>query len=143
MDHQEESGLPLDGNAASGLLSELFALNVTVAQVTCNCCGAIGQVGETRVYVGSWEPYFAAPDAIALSCDWSAHQSESGSTCAALVVCSLHRWRDKILLHQSLVRDFKIVLGAGNFSPTKGFLDRIECNLSLPIALTRDVKTCP
>jgi hypothetical protein len=27
-------------------------------------------------------------------------------------------------LRQSFVRDFKIVLGAGNFSPTKGFLDR-------------------
>jgi len=34
-------------------------------------------------------------------------------------------------LRQSFVRDFKIVLGAGNFSLTKGFLDRIECNLSL------------
>ena len=40
MDHQEEAGLPLDGNAASGLLSELFALDVTVAEVTCDCCGA-------------------------------------------------------------------------------------------------------
>jgi Family of unknown function (DUF6510) len=45
MDHQEEAGLPLDGNAASGLLSELFALDVTVAEVTCDCCGAVSQVG--------------------------------------------------------------------------------------------------
>jgi len=52
MDHQEEAGLPLDGNAASGLLSELFALDVTVAEVTCDCCGAVAQVGETRVYGG-------------------------------------------------------------------------------------------
>jgi hypothetical protein len=52
MDHQEEAGLPLDGNAASGLLSELFALDVTVAEVTCDCCGAVAQVGETKVYGG-------------------------------------------------------------------------------------------
>ena len=52
MDHQEEAGLPLDGNAASGLLSELFALDVTVAEVTCDCCGAVTQVGETKVYGG-------------------------------------------------------------------------------------------
>jgi len=29
MNHQEETGLPLDGNAAAGLLRELFALDVT------------------------------------------------------------------------------------------------------------------
>jgi Family of unknown function (DUF6510) len=52
MDHQEEACLPLDGNAASGLLSELFALDVTVAQVTCDCCGVVAQVGQTRVYGG-------------------------------------------------------------------------------------------
>jgi hypothetical protein len=52
MDHQEEAGLPLDGNAASGLLSELFALDVTVAEVTCDCCGAVAQVGDAKVYGG-------------------------------------------------------------------------------------------
>ena len=68
MDHQEEAGLPLDGNAASGLLSELFALDVTVAEVTCDCCGAV-RSARREFTVGLWEPYFAAPDAIALSCD--------------------------------------------------------------------------
>jgi hypothetical protein len=52
MDHQEEAGLPLDGNAAAGLLRELFALDVTAAEVTCVCCGAVAEVGETRVYGG-------------------------------------------------------------------------------------------
>jgi hypothetical protein len=33
-------------------LSELFALDVTVAEVTCDCCGAVAQVGETKVYGG-------------------------------------------------------------------------------------------
>src|SRR5262245_66680865 len=35
MDQQEEVGLPLDGNAAAGILRELFALDVTAAEVTC------------------------------------------------------------------------------------------------------------
>ena len=52
MEHQEEAGLSLDGNAASGLLSELFALDVTVAAVTCDCCGAVAQVGDAKFYGG-------------------------------------------------------------------------------------------
>ena len=52
MDHHEEAGLPLDGNAAAGLLSELFALDVTVAEVTCGSCGVVAMVGETRLYGG-------------------------------------------------------------------------------------------
>ena len=52
MDHQEETGVPLDGNAAAGLLCELFALDVTAAEVTCSCCGVVAEVGETRVYGG-------------------------------------------------------------------------------------------
>ena len=52
MDHREETGLPLDGNAAAGLLSELFALDVTVAEVTCGSCGVVARVGETRLYGG-------------------------------------------------------------------------------------------
>jgi hypothetical protein len=34
MDYQEETGLPLDGNAAAGLLGELFAVDVTVAEIS-------------------------------------------------------------------------------------------------------------
>jgi hypothetical protein len=33
MDQHEEVGLPLDGNAAAGILRELFALDVTAAEV--------------------------------------------------------------------------------------------------------------
>jgi len=39
MDHQEETGLPLDGNAAARLLRELFVFDVTAAEVTCGSCG--------------------------------------------------------------------------------------------------------
>jgi len=43
----------LDGNAAAGLLGELFALDVTVASVTCGGCGDAAPMGEARVYGGT------------------------------------------------------------------------------------------
>ena len=49
---QEEASLPLDGNAAAGLLRELFALDMTAAEVTCGRCGVVAMVGEMRVYGG-------------------------------------------------------------------------------------------
>jgi hypothetical protein len=61
MDNQGEALLPLDGNAASGLLSNLFAIDVTVAQVTCGCCGVVSQVGETKVYGGLMGAIFRCP----------------------------------------------------------------------------------
>ena len=61
MDHPNEAGLPLDGNAAAGLLRELFAFDVTVAEVTCVCCGVVAQVGETRVYGGLMGAIFRCP----------------------------------------------------------------------------------
>jgi hypothetical protein len=62
MDHQEETGLPLDGNAAAGLLGELFALDVTVAEITCGGCGVVAKVGETRVYGGVMGAIFRCPN---------------------------------------------------------------------------------
>jgi hypothetical protein len=52
MNDQEHAGLPLDGNSAAGLLDELFALDVTAAEVTCGSCGTAAAVGEARVYGG-------------------------------------------------------------------------------------------
>ena len=62
MDHQEETGLPVDGNAAGGLLGELFALDVTVAEITCDSCGVVAEVGETRVYGGVMGAIFRCPN---------------------------------------------------------------------------------
>ena len=45
---QEEASLPLDGNAAAGLSRELFALDMTAAEVTCGRCGVVAMVGEMR-----------------------------------------------------------------------------------------------
>ena len=44
---------PLDGNAAAGLLREVFAFDATSATLTCGGCGAIAQVGSVRLYGGS------------------------------------------------------------------------------------------
>lgn len=43
---------PLDGNAAAGLLSELFALDMTTAEIVCAGCGATLELGAVRVYGG-------------------------------------------------------------------------------------------
>ncbi len=46
IDHQAD--LTLDGNAAGGLLRELFAIDMTEAQITCGGCGAIAAIGAVR-----------------------------------------------------------------------------------------------
>jgi hypothetical protein len=40
----------LDGNAAAGALSELFAVDVTAAVAQCNGCGQTAVFAESRVY---------------------------------------------------------------------------------------------
>ena len=42
--------LRLDGNAAAGILSELFVPDLTAARATCAGCGATGAVGALLVY---------------------------------------------------------------------------------------------
>ena len=41
----------LDGNAAAGVLSEVFAADITAAIGQCNGCGRTGVFAETRVFV--------------------------------------------------------------------------------------------
>ena len=41
----------LDGNATSGLLGEVFALEMTTARVACTGCGATGEIGGQIAYV--------------------------------------------------------------------------------------------
>jgi hypothetical protein len=50
--HVSEVFTPLDGNAAAGLLLELFALDTTAAAVTCSGCGIAAALGAARVYGG-------------------------------------------------------------------------------------------
>jgi hypothetical protein len=58
MDHESEPTVPLDGNAAAGLLRELFAFDMTVAVTTCGGCGTVAQLGEARLYGGSMGAIF-------------------------------------------------------------------------------------
>jgi hypothetical protein len=43
----------LDGNAAAGALSELFAVDITAAITRCAGCGHIGVFAESRVYTNA------------------------------------------------------------------------------------------
>jgi hypothetical protein len=50
----------LDGNAAGGLLHEIFVTDTTAAQIQCDACGSINAVGSLRLY--------AAPMGAVLRC---------------------------------------------------------------------------
>jgi len=50
----------LDGNAAAGALREVFAAEITTAEIQCDACGATGAVGGL--------PNYAAPMGIVLRC---------------------------------------------------------------------------
>jgi hypothetical protein len=43
----------LDGNAAAGELSKIFAIDVTTAEGKCAHCGAIRRFAEARLYMQS------------------------------------------------------------------------------------------
>lgn len=43
----------LDGNAAAGLLHQLFGVEMTLAVATCDGCGAEGEVGAVHLYRGA------------------------------------------------------------------------------------------
>ena len=45
-----DNDLRLDGNAAGGLLNEVFPFEMTVAATTCSGCGATKSVGELMLY---------------------------------------------------------------------------------------------
>jgi hypothetical protein len=50
--------LALDGNAAAGMLGELFAFDVTTAIVTCDGCGTAEAAAVARVYGGTMGAIF-------------------------------------------------------------------------------------
>jgi Family of unknown function (DUF6510) len=55
------SDLVLDGNAAAGCLQEIFATDMTVAEIQCDACGSIRPVGAGRLY--------AMPMGVVLRCE--------------------------------------------------------------------------
>jgi hypothetical protein len=46
----DDADLRLDGNAAAGLLAQLFAFDVTTARAICAGCGAEAPVGRLAAY---------------------------------------------------------------------------------------------
>ena len=42
----------LDGNAAAGLLQQIFGREMTAATPACASCGAVASIGESRLYTG-------------------------------------------------------------------------------------------
>ena len=45
--------LMLDGNAVAGMLTEVFAVEMTTATMTCGTCGVSGAVGAMHVFRGA------------------------------------------------------------------------------------------
>jgi hypothetical protein len=46
----DDGDLRLDGNAAAGILSEVFAIEMTSARGTCSGCGAINVFAAAQLY---------------------------------------------------------------------------------------------
>ena len=44
--------MPLDGNAAAGRFADLFAVDMTVATITCEGCGREGPLATLALYGG-------------------------------------------------------------------------------------------
>jgi Family of unknown function (DUF6510) len=42
----------LDGNAAAGVLQEIFGREMTAVATTCAACGAVAAIGESGLYTG-------------------------------------------------------------------------------------------
>jgi hypothetical protein len=53
MSMEQQGAVPLDGNATGGLLRELFALDLTLAEITCGGCGTVAAIGALRAYGGA------------------------------------------------------------------------------------------
>jgi hypothetical protein len=67
----DDTQMRLDGNAAAGLLQDMFVVEVTTARGACDSCGAVAEIGALPLYM-----YPHAPGAV-LRC---------GSCQSALVV---------------------------------------------------------
>lgn len=61
-----DADLRLDGNAAAGLLAEVFAVEMTVALGTCAGCGATGALGAAQVYAHAPGTVLRCPNCTAI-----------------------------------------------------------------------------
>lgn len=80
-----DADLRLDGNGVAGLLSEVFAGEMTAALQTCAGCGVIGAIGESHVY--------AQAPGVVLRCP----------ACGGVIMCIV-RTRDRLIVDMTGVR---------------------------------------
>jgi hypothetical protein len=64
MNEESARTFQLDGNAAAGVLAEIFTFDLTSAQCTCAGCGHIAPVGSLQLYGGQMGTVLRCP-----SCD--------------------------------------------------------------------------
>ncbi|PWU17294.1 MAG: hypothetical protein C5B48_16115 [Candidatus Rokuibacteriota bacterium] len=62
----DEAELRLDGNAAAGLLTEVFAAEMTVASATCAGCGATNVLARAHLYAQAPGSVLRCPNCTAL-----------------------------------------------------------------------------
>jgi Family of unknown function (DUF6510) len=55
----DDSQLRLDGNAAAGMLREVFAADLTTARGACAACGSVAEIGSQHAYM-----YHLSPGAV-------------------------------------------------------------------------------
>lgn len=51
-----DAALRLDGNAAAGMLGEIFVPDLTDARGACSGCGAVGHLGAQHLYMAPRAP---------------------------------------------------------------------------------------
>jgi Zn finger protein HypA/HybF involved in hydrogenase expression len=56
-----DEALRLDGNAAAGMLAEIFAVEMTSAESTCAHCGRIAAMGTLLLYGGEMGAVLRCP----------------------------------------------------------------------------------
>jgi hypothetical protein len=62
----DDADLRLDGNAAAGLLQEVFAAEMTTAEGTCAGCGATNVLATVHLYVHAPGAVLRCPRCIAM-----------------------------------------------------------------------------
>ena len=75
--------LKLEGNAAAGLLGEVFPFEMTMAEVACDRCGTTGNVGGQAAYMTKMGVVVRCASCDAALVRLPAPQKGTGSTCAA------------------------------------------------------------
>ena len=69
----------LDGNSAAGILSEVFALDITTSRAMCAGCGTIRPLGALPLYGQNMGAVMRCPTVMRLCCAWRARGGECGS----------------------------------------------------------------